>query len=256
MFEHGSEALAADLAFWYLGVQNPGYPIDQLGRLTLELSTKFRALAIMQLLTEADTDLFLHNLRRSGRTREHYLTRLAQAGMLDDHHQASGRYRPFLDALAANDIPLARRIAAASPAHFRAGHEYEDDYCYARLLACLIADPPAPKSEIDTLFQQFDAWLAGDPSPRLALCRALLARDQHAFNDAFEDLLVDFESAVDAARARGQHETDQVVAERQVSIEALAILRVAELRGLTTSSEYRYCPSLARLPMLRPFPAV
>ncbi len=256
MFEHGPEALAMDLAFWCLGLSNPSYPLAQFGRLTLDLSEKFRALAIMQLLIEASTDLFLHNLMRSGRTRETYLTRMAQAGINDDHHQVSGRYRPFVDAIAANDLLRARRIARLSPAHFRAGHEYEDDYCYAQLLARLIADAPAPDDEYLALFQQFDTWLAGELNPRLSVCRALFERDQAAFDDAFEELLLDFETVIEAERERGKHEDDLVRAERQVFVEGLAILRIAGLRGLTTASDYRYCPSLARAPMVHAFPAV
>ena len=256
MFEHGPAAVAMDLAFWSQGITNPRYPLSQLGALSLEVSEKFRALAIMQLLTEASTDLFLHNLMRSGRARETYLVRLAQAGVTADHHQASGRYGPLLDSIAANDLERARRIAILAGQQFRAGHEYEDDYCYAQLLARLIADGEVPRAEVDAFFQQFEIWLAGDANPRFDVCRALVDADQAAFDDAFEGLLLDHELAVEAARERGQHEDDPVRAERQVFVEGLAILRIASLHGLTTATEYRYCPSLARLPMTHPFPAV
>ena len=41
---------------------------------------------------------------------------------------------------------------------------------------------------------------------------------------------------------------------RLMIVEGLALLRLAEQRGLTTESDYRYCPSLARRPMEIPFP--
>lgn len=254
MFEHGVEIMAADLAFWSLGLQNPSYPLSQLGSLSLELSDKFRALAIMQLLSEASSDLFLHNLIRSGRARELYLQRLARENVSDQHHQVSGRYRPLLSVIAAGDFERARRIAALSTQEFRAGHEYEDDYCYAQLLAHLVADRVSDDARSAAWLDQFEAWLEGASNVRLDLCRAVLQRDQGAFDEAFEGLLLDHEQSIEADRARGQHEDDQVRAERLVMVEGLALLRLAQHQGLTTAEEYRYCPSLARVPMKVPFP--
>jgi hypothetical protein len=254
MFEHGIETIAGDVAFWSLGLQNPRYPISQLGSLSLELSDKFRALAIMQLLIEGSSDLFLHNLIRSGRARELYLQRLADEQVSDQHHQVSGRYQPLLSSIAAGDIARARRIDALSTPHFREGHEYEDDFCYAKLLACLLGDAPAEDARSTALMEQFEVWLEGASSVRLQLCRALLQRDQHAFDEWFEGLLQDHELGIEADRARSQHEDDHVRAERLVMIEGLAILRLAQRQGLTTADDYRYCPSLARAPMKVPFP--
>lgn len=254
MFEHGPEIIAADLAFWSLALKNPSYPISQLGALTIELSEKFRALAIMQLLLEGNSDLFLHNLIRSGRARELYLQRLAAEGGSFQHHQASGRYRPLLSVIAAGDIERARRIAALSPADYKPGHEYEDDYCYAQLLAHMVTDGAAEDARSGALFEQFEAWLEGASNVRLDLCRALLQRDQRAFDDAFAGLLIDHELSIEAERARGQHEDDLVRAERLVLIEGLAMLRLAQRQGLRTADDYRYCPALARAPLRVPFP--
>lgn len=256
MFEHGPQALILDLAFWSQGLTNPSYPLDQLGRLANEVSDKFRALAIMQLLTEGNTDLFLHNLMRSGRSRETYLQRVKDAGLDSDYDQVSGRFRPLLDAVAANDLERAQRITALCPNDFRSGYEYEDDYCYGQLLKLLLSDPEPSKSQYITLFERYERWLDGEASPRLAACMALQQRNQRDFDTALEDLLLFFELSIQADKERGRHEDDCVIAERQVCVEALAILRLAGLRGLHTADEYRYCPSLARLPMRRPFPAI
>ena len=256
MFEHGPKALIVDLAFWSQGLMNPSYPLDQLGKLANEVSDKFRALAIMQLLTEGNTDLFLHNLMRSGRSRETYLQRLKDAGVSADFDQVSGRFSPLLDAIAANDLDRARRIASLSPSDFRSGYEYEDDYCYGQLLRLLLADVDPSESELITLFERYERWLDGEASPRLAVCMALAQRNQRDFDTALDDLLLFFELSIQADKERGRHEDDCVIAERQVCVEALAILRLAGLRNLTTAEEYRYCPSLARVPMQRPFPAI
>ena len=44
------------------------------------------------------------------------------------------------------------------------------------------------------------------------------------------------------------------MAERQVYVEGLAMLRIADRLGLKTQGEYLYCPSLARVSMQKPFP--
>ena len=71
---------------------------------------------------------------------------------------------------------------------------------------------------------------------------------------AFADLLHARDLEIEAAKEAGQLEEPHVVALRRVFVEGLAILRLAERRGLRTEREYRYCPSLARTPMRTPFP--
>lgn len=247
------ELLPYDVAFWLASLKEPGYPFEAQGDMSLEVSFKLRAVAVLFLLVRAETDVFHHNLIRSGILREEYLTRCRAESQTDDHHYASGRLRPFFDALASGDTALAGRIAALSPLAFRQDHEYEDDYCYAQILHRLL-QPSPPAAEVQALFQQFQGWLAGESSPRLDVCRALAARDQRAFEDAFEALLADRKREITANLDRGQLEDAPVIADRRVFIEGLAILRLATLRGLRTLPDYPMCPSLARIPMRTPFP--
>ncbi len=46
------ESLAHDLAFWILGMDDSDYPAEKLGKLSLELSTKLRGLAIISSMTQ------------------------------------------------------------------------------------------------------------------------------------------------------------------------------------------------------------
>jgi len=244
--EETAEVLAWELAVWYQGFLNPDYPIEELGSLSLELSASFRALAIIFLLIRGDSKLFYQNLIRSGETRETYLQRLKHQGIDQDHHQASGRYDPLLDAVAAGDFALARHIANISLTEWHPGHEYEDDYCYAQILHRFVAEQ-LPKEEIPPLLSRFEAYVEGNPSARLALCWALAQQNQDSFDEAFNDLLNEQEDRIAAAKARGQMDDPIIVSQRLVFVEGLAILRLAEMRVLKTQNEYRYCPSLARV---------
>jgi len=253
ILEDYGEALAYEVAFAMQGLENPRYPVAHLGDLSLEVSRKLRALAIMVLLVKADVDLFHHNLIRSGLARERYLRRLRDEGIARDHHDASGRCAPLLDAIAAGDLALARRIVALSPSEWREGHEYEDDYCYAQLLGLLIAVAPST-GDVGALLGRFETYLDGEQDPRLEVCRALANGDADQFAVAFEALLSARDATTADDRERSQLEEPEVVADREVYIEGLALLRLAEARGLATDPDYRYCPSLARVPMTEPFP--
>ena len=247
------ENLAYEIAFWMEGLSDPEYPVKELGHLSLELSDKLRSLAIMALLVKGSSDLFHHNLIRSAMARETYLKRVKEAEAFNDHHWCSGRYGALLDAIAAYDDELAMRIVILSPKEWRKGHEYEDDYCYAQILHRSVQEVP-PIDEIPSLLNQFEVWLEGEPSARFELCKALAERNQEAFDEAFEELLEEREAQITADIERGQMEEPEIIAQRQVFVEGLAILRLAEKLGLTTQDEYKYCPSLARIPMQEPFP--
>lgn len=248
-----AEPLAAEIAFWMLSLRDPQCPLEQAGGMGLELGEKLRAVGIILLLTRADSDGFYYNLIRSGRLRRDYLQAVVDSGLTEDHHYASGRYEPLLDAIAAGDFELARDIARLAPAAWRDQHEYEDDYCYAQLLHRLIQEA-VPEQELTPLLEQFETFLQGGFDARLDVCKALAAASQADFDEAFEALLDAFELRIEANKQRGQLEEPQVLAQREIYVEGLALLRIAERRGMQTNDEYRFCPSLARVPMTSPFP--
>ncbi|HKE46331.1 MAG TPA: Imm49 family immunity protein [Steroidobacteraceae bacterium] len=248
-----AEPLAYEVAFALLGANDPATPVGELGDVGLELGPKLRALAIIVLLTTGNSDAFFHGLIRSAMLRHRFLARAQQEGMTDHHHFVSGRYEPLLDAIAASADALARSIAALAPSEMRPGHEYEDDYCYAQILKRLINDEPGQQEYLALLDRMGPAMDAERPA-RLPVCRALALQDQSAFDESFEGLLSQRASEITADIEGGQVDEAPTVALRQVYVEGLALLKLAERRGLRTLAEYRYCPSSARVPMRKPFP--
>ncbi len=252
LIEEG-ESLAYEIAFWMQGLDDPNYPLEELGQLSIQISRQFRALAIINLVAQSDSDHFFHNLIRSGRARATYLSRIRQSGRTTDYHYASGRCEALLDAISAGELGLARRIASLSPGEFQEGREYEDDYCYAQILIKLIQTPPLDM-EVSPLLERFAAYLEGKSDGRLEVCRSLLTGKQAEFDLSFASLLEEREGKIFGDENRGQLEDVEVIAERRVFVEGLALLRLAEMRGLSTEREYKYCPSLARVQMKAPFP--
>jgi hypothetical protein len=245
------DAECYDTAFWMAGIYDNGFPFAQLGDLASEVCGKLRTLAISILTAQGKVDGFYHNLIRSGLVRERYLKRCIDEGHLDDHHRSCGWYSPVMDAIAAGDFDLAKRIAELSPVDFRPGHEYEDDYCYIQLIYGLIGAAARPAQD---LLAEFAAYVEDQPNPRLDVIRSLLEKNQTNFDTAFEALLEDHRRQIDEEIEGGRMEDVHVNADRRIFIEGLAILRLAEKAGLRTEEEYLFCPSIARIPMTVPFP--
>jgi hypothetical protein len=159
----------------------------------------------------------------------------------------------FLDAIAADDFALARSIADLSRKTWHQGHEYEDDFCYAQILFSLIGRARDPVA-LEALFSRYEAVLDGEAEPRLDAVRALVTMDHAGFEKALEALLSRHADRIEKDKARHKIEDAVVIAERQVCVEAVALLRIAERLGFALQNEYRFCPSLARQRMRKPFP--
>jgi hypothetical protein len=247
------QALAYEAAFAFVSIEDPTLPIDEFAELTFELSTKLRSLAVIELLVNANSDGFHHNLMRNGRIRLAFLERLRRDGLTQHHHGVSSRFDQVVDLLAAGDFSTVTAIAALSPRDWQQGREYEDDFCYAQMLFRLSAglefDPP-----FEDLAKRFVAALQGAPDARADVCLALARKNQDEFDAAFENLLKQRVAAIAADKARSQTITPEVTALRQVYVEGLAMLQLASIRGLETQREYLMCPSLARVPMSVPLP--
>lgn len=231
------ETLAHDVAFSLMGFDDPGDRPERLGKSSLELSTKLRTLAIITLLVKGEPDLFFQNLIRSGEVRASYLRRIIDAGLPEDHHRSLGRFEPLLDLIAAGDLDRVRRIEALSPAAYRPGHEYEDDHWYAALLHELCQESP-DETRLESMLDSFEKALEGSAKTRLDICRALVARDQERFLSSFQELISQHEIQITKDRERGILDEPAFIAHQQICIEGLAMLRLAQCRGLSTDEGY------------------
>lgn len=246
------EIAAYDIAFWLTAFANPDYPVEQLGGICEDVCAKLRTAAVIALVAKGDHRLFTHNLVRSGRCRLRYLQRVRQAGQ-PDYHDASSRTAGYFDAVAAADFGLAREIVALTPREWRVEAEYEDDWCHAQVAHAVIA-PVADATRVTELLQRWEQVLDGQPDARLPVLRALALRDAGGFEAAFEGLLDEREQRIAAERARARIEEFDVIAERQLDVDALALLRMATQLGFPTQQEYRGCPSIARAVTREPLP--
>lgn len=247
------ELLAYDIAFSFATLRSPNVTLEQLGEVSETVIPKLRAAAIIALLAKGDPDLYYHNLMRAVRCRLQYLQQCMSRGRTSEHHQASSRLNGFLAAVAAVDFLTARQIISLSPVTWLEGHEYEDDYCFAQILHGLLA-ARADNERLQQLLDRFDRVLEGKPDARLELVKAIVARDQTAFDVALDGFIAARTAQLEEDEARHRIVEPVMMAERQIYIDGLALLQIAERLGFSLQPEYLYLPSLARVPMQKPFP--
>jgi hypothetical protein len=110
------------------------------------------------------------------------------------------------------------------------------------------------QQDCERLIAKLKAYLGGQESERLAVLEAIAARSAEIFEQAFAALLRGRELEIAANIQRGELEEPHVMADRNVFIEGLAILKLADRLGIPTADEYQFCPSIARQPMTKPMP--
>jgi hypothetical protein len=253
LLEDFGSPIAYEAAFLMQSLEDAELTPDEMGDLSLTIGQKLRSLALVAMVSNSDRTIFGQNLIRSGRVRLTYLERLRREGVDNDHHSASARIDGLMDSLAASDLVLSRQIVAASRSTWLEGAEYEEDFCHAQLIHRLVSQEKDDGVRT-SLIEQFEKVVDGQPSARLDVCRALLNRDQTAFDGAFDNLIREQEAKIEADKARFQLEEPEVMSQRLIFVEGLAVLRLATLYGLKTESDYLFCPSVARLTEAVPVP--
>ncbi|MDC0677162.1 Imm49 family immunity protein [Sorangium atrum] len=226
-------------------------PIAELGDIFDELAAQFGALGICHLLEFADVGEFRTNLIRSGHSRRYFLRRSRAEGNVRDRHLALNRTNSVLDAVVAGDLALARQIADESTEVWNPDWEYEDDHCFFLLLHRMLQNPgTSPPPDAPVLLTRFERSLENRRSPRYEVCRALVARDSEGFDVSVSALLGEEAARNDEARdSAAVREGDVVYWPRSyLSLEGLALIKIAELLGMKVSGELARCPRIARLP--------
>lgn len=214
-------------------VQNGQAPL----RHVLAFCANFRRAAIASLLQTARSPLFRKRLQRSGAAFAHFLQQAAH------ETKKTSASMPYLDALAAGDFDTATVIAQLSRRDWRSDEEYEEDFLFYEVLmqhGSLGADD----GTVSGLIDRWEQCLAGTVDERLEVCRALVRRDAAAFEKALKKWLR--VRASDFRDRRSELEDEVLATEASVSIEGVAIARLAVRNGLPLVQDYPQIPSTAR----------
>lgn len=217
---------------------------DELPEVFDRISVCYQGLGIALVLMTGERTRFRECLVRSAWARLHLL-QVATTLQPPPRQRATSYGEGFLDAVAAGHWLVAGEIAALSPSDWVPEGEYEDDFCYFRLLFGFADEVPPPAAAVAALLARFARALEGQPSPRLALCTSLAARDAAGFAEAFSDFLRARREADDEARGRlGEPDADTALFWMRsfVSVEAIALLRLARAAGIAQPGPHPLCP--------------
>jgi hypothetical protein len=233
-----------------LGEAAERVPVIAAGRGTLDealaLCRCFRVAGIGSLFLEGDGAELQLRLSMSGHA---WATWLAAA---PDEAKVTGLGLPFLDAVAAGDLDCAAEIARRSRHTWARGEEYEEDFLFHEfLMRRFFLD--APPAELEALLARWKVALQGSDDPRLDACRALQDRDAPGFGRALAAYLAERADDLSEAAEGGGLAPELAATEGELSVEGVALARLADRVGLATAEDYPRVPSVAREPPARPF---
>jgi hypothetical protein len=211
----------------------------------LEFCGSFRQRGIATFLISGDPDPLCADLAMSGRAFLHVLPSLPPAS------QATSELLPFFDALGAKDLECARSIARAAPAAWNASEELEEDFAYVSLVISLFLASPegrgAPDPSFEARLARFEALAEGNAEDevKVAIIRALVARAGEAFDDALDARMNETKRRYQRRAANRLVDEEEAATSGSLSVEGLALVRLAAALGLEPRADHRLVPSLA-----------
>jgi hypothetical protein len=234
------------------GIQYVATPvrIAELGDVFDTLILQLEGLGICHLFEYADEGRFRENMARAGMARRYYLRRSVDERSLGDRHLAWSRTRAVLDALVAGAAPLAQDIARLSTAPWNPSSEYEDDRSfYALVHEILLRPDPFPSPAALAIVATHERALEGGKSPHFDVAQALVAKDGAALREALEKLVDAEEDRIEEDRSSPALDEGDILywPKSRVSIDALAVLKLAEILRIPVAGDFALCPRPARL---------
>lgn len=205
----------------------------------------YRILALCALIEDGDADTFARLLAKSAQSQLE-LYRAPRKGV-GPEYLAISKNGAFLSALAAGDLDTARALVADAP-KFLSETEYEEDYLYYAALHHILLEDDASYRAIA---KKWNDVTGGEANPKSRLCEALVDADSAAFGEALGELIEQFDDAMKEWRKRVDYREELGAVESAVFLNGIGLLRLAELRGLTTEPEYEFLPRIARVPVGR-----
>jgi Immunity protein 49 len=209
----------------------------------LTLCMHYRRVGICRWLTLGDPELLFAQLANSAWVFAAWSSNHA------DPDKRTSKIDPLWDAVAAGATAAGKSIIAAARTTWNEGVEYEEDFCYARVIHHLVTNETSP---IPDLLARWTKVSGGD-EPRFAICRALHEQDDAGFTEAIGLLLDELLSAA-RTRQKGSTDQDAAVTTDRLSLEGIALIKIARQRGLTSAIDHRLVHAELLAPPTQPLP--
>ncbi|NVJ23728.1 immunity 49 family protein [Myxococcus sp. AM011] len=201
--------------------------------------TLFRRIGVARLLSSGLPEAFFENLAKSAHAFLYFLEGA------DDRAKVTSKSEPYFDAIACDDLTTAKSIARHSRQTWHPGEEYEDDFLYMSFLMQRFS-LGMPRESLEEVLTRYVAVLQGAEDFRLDLCRALLHAEQGPFDEALSRVVEDRERDLRKKIEGERLSPDEVSTTARLWVELLALLRFAQVAGLSVEDHYVLAPSIAR----------
>jgi hypothetical protein len=201
------------------------------------MTTAYRQRAVCSLLLRGTTDEFYAGMMQSAGAFLHFLATCPEP------QKITSQGRPFLDALDGGYWDAAIAIAQRSRKTWNRDREYEEDFLYVHQLMLIATDGASAEG---AELKQLEAVEPGTDPERISLCRSLIDKDSLAFADALSTNLRSRREKVEAMIKRGALPEELSAWMRYFSGEGLALVRLAERRGMQTEPQYLHIPEAVR----------
>ncbi|MFY2560371.1 Imm49 family immunity protein [Corallococcus terminator] len=208
-------------------------------RSMLAFCGNFRIAGIATLFLTGLSEGLHRHLHRSGRAFLHYLQKAPE------NELRTSQALPFFDALSACDFDGAAEIARRSRRTWAQDVEYEEDFLFVEFLMQHFFLDTGP-AQGEALLERYEKSLQGAEDVRLELCRALLHSQEVPFNECLERFLSERRDRLEELSESRTVADELLATEWSFSVEGLALVRLAERKGIPTEVEYPHVTSISR----------
>lgn len=205
----------------------------------LDFCSNFRILAIAKLFLEHKTEEFALTLHRSATAFTYFLEQCPAKDNI------TSQMPPFFDAIASGDQNCAVAIARLACVNWNKEYEYEEDFLYMRLLMdhFILGQK---LSEDDPPMLRYIELSNGQGDARHDIFLAILNSDSDGFEKAIGSFLLKEKDRFERFLKVGAILPEQAATEGNLSIEGLALVKLAEMKGLHVENDYLFIPSSVR----------
>jgi hypothetical protein len=212
-----------------------------------DVCARSRQLGCGLLLLDLDAEGFQRSLFQSARLYTWLLDQRTAHPGLDAYYLCKSRAQPLLDALALNQLELARSIGAKLDAPWAPKMEPEEDFRYFDLLS----GPLLARQPDEARLAAFERCLE-EPSTRFDVAAALLRQDADAFWKALATLTREWADDIQADRRQDALDAYFAQTEAHLFVEGMAWVRLAGLWGFSAPERLPFMPKEAFQPPTEP----
>jgi hypothetical protein len=244
--------VAVDNAEDQLGIVLPAYAAGKLRQPQLPhaLAILYRQRGTSQLLLQGIPEPFFLALMQSASLYAYAL------GGMAEQDKVTSLAACWWDAVAGESWEAAREIAMLSRPTHNPAQEHEDDFLYVLfMMQYALHAGSSDAAQSTAAFEQaqqarltrWEEVLEGAPDPRLDLCRALVASDKTAFQQALNDVADQRAKTMDEKLAKGAVKSEQVLWSKPIWPQGLGLLRLAQRNGFGSDLTCRFVPEVIRI---------